>query len=365
MAAADCSAADDARRYLMFRCSTRSLSQYSMMWWLCAGAALAVATVPVVARAQDAATQERLDRLERDLNMLQRQVYRGGAPTMPAPPGGGGPGGGQGSTSAADIEIRMERLEAQMRDLTGKVEEVNNGLDQLRQRVEQINSDFDVRFNQMSGGTTSGPVPGRPGAAGPPPAANPPRFAEAPSAGGLMPPGTVVPPPSGGGGGLNPIFNTLSPPGTPGARTLPPPAPPPEAGAEPPPSGGSINEQFNHAFGLVKQADYANAEVALRAFIDAHPNEALAGNAQYWLGQTYFARNKFPEAASAFAEGYKRFPKGTKAPEDLLYLGMSLAKADQKKNACVALEQLGQAFPNAAPAVRDRAAAEKKRIGCG
>jgi tol-pal system protein YbgF len=342
----------------MFRCSTRSLSHYSMMWWLCAGAALAVVTLPVDARAQDAATQERLDRLERDLNMLQRQVYRGGAPT--ASPSGGG---GAGSTTAADIEIRMERLEAQMRDLTGKVEQVNNGLDQLRQRVEQINSDFDVRVNEMSGGSTSGPVPGRPGAAGPPPAANPPRFAEAPSSGGLMPPGTVVPPPSGGGGGLNPIFNTLSPPGTAPPR---PSAPPPDqANAEPPPSGGSTNEQFNHAFGLVKQADYANAETALRGFIDAHPNDPLAGNAQYWLGQTYFARNKFPEAASAFAEGYKRFPKGTKAPEDLLYLGMSLAKADQKKNACVALDQLGQAFPNAAPAVRDRAAAEKKRIGCG
>jgi tol-pal system protein YbgF len=343
----------------MFRCAIRSLSQYSMMWWLCAGAALAVITVPIVARAQDAATQERLDRLERDLNMLQRQVYRGGAPAM-APSGGGG----QGSTTAADIEIRMERLEAQMRDLTGKVEEVNNGLDQLKQRVEQINSDFDVRFNEMSGGTTSGPVPGRSGAAGPPPAANSTtRLAEAPPAGGLMPPGTVVPPPSGGVGGLNPIFNTLSPPGTAPPR---PPAPPPDqASAEPPPSGGSTNEQFNHAFGLVKQADYANAETALRAFIDAHPNDPLAGNAQYWLGQTYFARSKFPEAAGAFAEGYKRFPKGTKAPEDLLYLGMSLAKADQKKNACVALEQLGQAFPNAAPAVRERAAAEKKRIGCG
>jgi tol-pal system protein YbgF len=344
----------------MFRCSTRSLSQYSMMWWLGIGAVLMVVAAPVAARAQDAATQERLDRLERDLNMLQRQVYRGGAPTM-APPGGGG----QGSTTAADIEIRMERLEAQMRDLTGKVEEINNGLDQLRQRVEQINSDFDVRFNEMSGGSTSGPVPGRPGAAGPPPAAPPPRFAEAPPAGGgLMPPGTVVPPPSGGGGGLNPIFNTLSPPGTPGARALPPPVDQPSADNSPP-SGGSINEQFNRAFGLVKQADYANAETALRAFIDAHPNDPLAGNAQYWLGQTYFARSKFPEAASAFAEGYKRFPKGTKAPEDLLYLGMSLAKADQKKNACVALEQLGTVFPNAAPAVRDRAAAEKKRIGCG
>jgi TolA-binding protein len=47
-----------------------------------------------------------------------------------------------------------------------------------------------------------------------------------------------------------------------------------------------------------------------------------------------------------------------------LYLGMSLAKADQKKNACLALAQLDQAFPSAATAVKERANAEKKRIGC-
>jgi tol-pal system protein YbgF len=196
-----------------------------------------------------------------------------------------------------------------------------------------------------------------------------------------------VPPPSSGGG-LNPIFNTLSPPGSPrgsphgspaGAGSPPSMAPagppalsPPSSSsdAEPASSGptlprGSANEQFNYAFGLVKQADYAGAETALKAFIAAHPGEALAGNAHYWLGQTYYARNLYGEAATAFAEGYKRFPKGAKAPEELLYLGMSLAKADQKKNACLALAQLDQAFPNAGSAVKERASAEKKRLACG
>jgi tol-pal system protein YbgF len=335
----------------MLRCSAR----YLILSWLGLGAVLVVVTTPGIAWAQDAGTQERLDRLERDLNMLQRQVYRGPPAAMAAPGSGGA------STTAADLEIRMERLESQMRDLTGHVEEIGNALDQLTQRVEQINSDFDVRFSQMGGVAAAGPVPGRSGAAGPPPAANSsPKFAaESPPPGGLMPPGTVVPAPSGGGAGLNPIFNTLSPPGAAPSRPSTEPA-----STEPPPAGGSVNEQFNRAFGLVKQADYANAETALRAFIEAHPNDPLAGNAQYWLGQTYFARNKFPDAASAFAEGYKRFPKGSKAPEDLLYLGISLAKADQKKNACLALDQLAAAFPNPAPAIRERAGAEKKRIGC-
>jgi tol-pal system protein YbgF len=322
----------------MFRC----VSRYSMVWWLRCGAVLVAVTVPVMAPAQmqpqDQAMQQRLDRIERDLNMLQRQVYRG-APSAPA--AGGAPGG---SSTAADLEVRMEQVEAQMRELTGKVEQVSNGLEQLKQRIEQINADFSVRFDQQSGGNgaTASAAPQRPSGG-------------APSG---VPPGTVVPPPSGGG--LNPVFGTLSPPGSGPARS--------SGGAEPasaePQGGGTTTEQFNHAFGLLKQSDYPGAEAALKAFIDAHPIDPLAGNAQYWLGQTFFARNKFPEAATAFAEGYKRFPKGAKAEDDLLYLGLSLARADQKKNACLALGQLDQSFPNASPAIRQRATAEKKRIGC-
>src|SRR5579863_2105773 len=87
---------------------------------------VAVLAVPIAAWGQDGATEERLDRLERDLNMLQRQVYRGGPP----PVGGGASGG-----DAVNVEVRMERLEEQMRDLTGRVEEVMNRIEQVRQRV--------------------------------------------------------------------------------------------------------------------------------------------------------------------------------------------------------------------------------------
>jgi tol-pal system protein YbgF len=315
---------------------------------------LAALLVPSAGYGQDATTQERLDRLERDLNMLQRQVYRG-PPTAPQ----GAPGGA--APNAADIEIRMERLEDQMRDLTGRVEQVTNNLEQLRQRIEQINSDYDVRFNQLSGGTGPGlPAPAPP--RGSIPESRVAGGSPAPAA--LMPPGTIVQPPDSRG--PTPIFNTLTPPGQ-GSPRQPPPAPPQTAEAEtsdtPGATGGTSTQQFNRAFGLVKQADYPGAEVALKAFIDAHPNDPLAGNAQYWLGETYYARNKYMEAAAAFAEGYKRWPKGTKAADDLLKLGMSLARADQKKNACIAFAQL-DGLPGANAAIRERAGAEKKHLGC-
>src|SRR5712692_10533046 len=98
---------------------------------LIAALGLALAAAPYAAWSQDRSTQERLERLERDLNMLQRQVYRGSPPPVIA---------GDGSV-AVNAQIRMDRLEAQMRDLTGQVEEYVNHLEQLRQRVEQINAD--------------------------------------------------------------------------------------------------------------------------------------------------------------------------------------------------------------------------------
>jgi tol-pal system protein YbgF len=127
---------------------------------------------------------------------------------------------------------------------------------------------------------------------------------------------------------------------------------------------GSPSEQYNAAFGLLKQADYPGAEGALKTFIQRYPNDPLTGSAQYWLGETYYARGRYSEAASAFAEGYKNYPKGAKAPDDLLKLGMSLARANQKQNACVAFAQLDHDFPHAATVVKERATEEKKRLGC-
>jgi tol-pal system protein YbgF len=135
---------------------------------------------------------------------------------------------------------------------------------------------------------------------------------------------------------------------------------PPAAGLP----AGSASEQYNTAFGLLKQADYPAAEEALKTFVAQHPKDALAGSAQYWLGETYYARGRYVEAASAFAEGYKNYPKGTKAADDLLKLGMSLARTNQKQNACVALAQLDHDFPSLGNSIKEHSVAEKKRLGC-
>ena len=273
-----------------------------------------------------------------------------------------------------------------MRDLTRHVE-FTNQIEQIRQRVEQVNSDVEVRSQTPANPgalAAANPAKSRPGPASP---ARPARRlrrrpstddedlprAPAPGAAPASPfrPGTAVPPPSGsvaGGpiaGGPTPIFGTLTPPGaaaSPGPLASAAPAGLPAAGGTLP--SGSATEQYNYAFGLLKQADYPAAEGALKVFVEQHPKDAMAGNAQYWLGETYYTRKQYLEAASAFAEGYKRYPKSAKAADNLLKLGMSLGRANRKEDACVALGRLGHDFPNPGASIKERAAAEKKQLGC-
>jgi tol-pal system protein YbgF len=309
---------------------------------------VAVCAAPEPARSQDSQTPERLERLERDLNMLQRQVYRGAPQAAVGDP-----------TLAANIEVRMERLEAQMRDLTGRVEETSNQLDQIRQRLEQVNSDVELRFSHPGGPAAAPTSPAQPGpiaSAGRPAPRNPggaQGLAGEPTLRGLTP-GTAVPPPE-------PVFSTLTPPGAGGPEQ---PTASAAAATGAPLPGGTAAQQYNHAFGLLKQADYEGAEAGFRAFLQQHPQDPMAGNAQYWLGDIYYQRKQYMEAAAAFAEGYKRYPKSSKAAEELLKLGMALGHANQKQNACVAFAQLDREFPHPPATIRERALAEKKRLGC-
>jgi len=327
---------------------------------------VAIAAAMPSAHPQDASTQERLDRLERDLSMLQRQVYRDGV--SPGEDTNSGPA----TNLAVETQIRMDRLEQQMRDLTGKIEDEANEVQQLRQRLEQINSDVEVHFGELNRGAGLTPPGAPPPAPAPPPGPPRPGFAgrsagetadlpPPPPYGNPAPPGALVPTPDMSGmltppGAPSLSAGLASPSGADAGETLRPP------GRTLP--SASASAQYNSAFGLLRRADYPAAEQAFRSFVQQHPDSSLAGNAQYWLGESYYARGRYSDAAVAFAEGYKRYPKGPKASETLLKLAMSLGRAHQTQNACIALAELDHDFPHAATAVRERAATEKKRYGC-
>ena len=137
---------------------------------------------------------------------------------------------------------------------------------------------------------------------------------------------------------------------------------PPAAAAALP--GGTPEEQYNHALGLLRETRFDEAQVALDSFLEKNPGHGLAANAAYWLGETYYVRADYRNAAVTFAQGFKDHPQGSKAPANLLKLGMSLAHLDEKENACATFLQLQQRFPNADNNILQKAQLERQRNGC-
>ena len=127
---------------------------------------------------------------------------------------------------------------------------------------------------------------------------------------------------------------------------------------------GSAKDQYNYAFGLLRQANYDRAELAFAAFLKAHPDDGLAGNARYWLGETHYVRGNYLKAAEIFAENYKLDSQGAKAPDTLLKLGMSLSQLDKGAQACVTFGELRKKFPKAPEAIKSSMDRERKRLSC-
>ncbi|MGE0241488.1 MAG: tol-pal system protein YbgF [Parvibaculaceae bacterium] len=120
---------------------------------------------------------------------------------------------------------------------------------------------------------------------------------------------------------------------------------------------------YERSYESLLRRQFNDAEVGFRGFLDQHRDHSLAGNAQYWLGETYYVQGDYKQAAQAFLSGYRDFPKSRKAADSLLKLGLSLNRLGQKEQACAAYMQVGSQFPKAAEA-RKRAQSEIKRAGC-
>ena len=127
---------------------------------------------------------------------------------------------------------------------------------------------------------------------------------------------------------------------------------------------GSPKQQYDFAFDFLKRQDYPKAESALRDFLKKHPKDPLAGNAQYWLGETYYVRGDFQQAAVEFMAGYQNYPKTNKGPDNLLKLGMSMSKLNQSQGACTALSRIAKDYPDATAEVLASAKTERAKLKC-
>jgi tol-pal system protein YbgF len=216
--------------------------------------------------------------------------------------------------SSVYMEDRMNQLQQTITMLTGQVEQLQNQNQQLKQQLDKMQTDYDFRIDQLEKGKGGG---GRPPGPGPGP--------------------TPTAPPGHG-----------------------------PTASNAPPAGGAQGEQlYNDAFKLLRDGDYAGAERAFKTFVQTNPKHPLAGNAQYWLGETYYARREYQQAMVAFAEGYKTYKTSGKGPDNLLKLGMTLAVMNKKQEACSVFQRFNQDYPRATDLQKRMVDHERQKNGCG
>ena len=277
------------------------------------------------------------------------------------------------SDYARQVEIRLQELEQQVRTLTGQVQELEFRATRAEDQLNRALTDVEYRLDLLEGNEPAAPgqggvalappqtnaapaAPSTPSVTVDPTAAQPPSTLQDLTIGGA----TINAQPPAGAGGQPTTSGTL------GTLILTPgeggggPATPSAAPAVPTDADG----QYRYAFDLLQRNDLAGAETAFRDFLNAHDSHWLASNAHFWLGETYFIRSRYNEAAQAFAQGYQAFPDGERAIDSLFKLGVSLSMLGQRDNACLTFSQLADTFPNAPAQIRIRADQERTRLAC-
>jgi tol-pal system protein YbgF len=231
-----------------------------------------------------------------DAELADIRARMGGA----APSGGGASGGG-------DATLRLNRLEAEIRQLTGKVEQMQFEQRNIAEDAARRFGDIEFRLTELEGGDISNLAP-------------------------------TIPL---GGGSSGPVI---------------------AAGPE-----VSISERGDLDRGIedVKQGRFDQGEDRLRGFMTTYPGSPLEGEALYWLGESQFVRGAFQNAARSYLNGYKVNRTGAIAPKNLYRLGVTLGRLGQVNEACQTLREVRKQYPNGAPDVLNATDAESSALNCG
>jgi len=296
------------------------------------------------APAGDAALRQRIEQLEEQLVDMQvvvgtlESLARGA--TAPAPGAGRQAPGPAAAIGAADAG-RLDGIETQIRALAAQLEHVQ---EQVRALAAGAGA-LPQAANEPPG---VAPRPGRPQIDSSPPQPERTGF------------GSVTVSPDARKDEIDRILNAPPPSGAPPGPHVAA-APQPGVPSEP---DMSPKQLYETAYGHLLQRDYGAAEAAFNEFLHRHPNDPLAGNAQYWLGESLYVRGQYRAAAGAFLKGYQTYSKSAKAPENLLKLAMSLQRLGQKDAACSSYSELATKFPSAPTHVKNTAQTERQRAGC-
>jgi len=290
--------------------------------------------------AQEEETNEIIEKLKKDIKTLEKAVYSQSNESNFS----------TSKTLTSNDEdvltrhlLKLSEIEQQFQELTNKFEEINFKIDRLSTRLSKVQADNQLRFQELEVGAETNKVTSTKNKKSLPGSSEPQDL------------GTI----SYKDTETKELVQKTQSVETTGAivtetfvseeKILP---------------KGSPKEQYNFATSLLKQGDYSTAERALREFVIENPEDKMAGNAQYWYAETFRIRQLYTDAASAYLEGYQKYPKSEKAAINLLKLGVSLVQIGEKDQGCLMIVGVKKEYPKAKQSVLQKAQYEEKKFDC-
>ena len=294
---------------------------------------------------------EILDQLQKDIKTLEKAVYSGSIELN--------------SDSSVNLNsnldnnsedvltrhlLKLSEIENQFQELTNKFEEINFKLDKLSSRMSKVQADNQIRFqdlenvvssdattNKLTKKTNNEQIEVLPGSSQPQ------------DLGSISYKDTATNETSQKTNSVDSTALVVTETFQAEEKILP---------------NESPDKQYQFATSFLKVGDYSTAERAFREFVDRNPEHNLAGNAQYWYAETFRIRQLYTDAASAYLEGYQRYPKGEKAPINLLKLGVSMVQIGEKDQGCKMINGVEEQYPEANQSVIQKAKYESQKFEC-
>jgi len=296
--------------------------------------------LPLQAFSEEETTMfEQLQILQRDIKTLEKAVYSQGTNIVSS----SSKLSGNGDDVLTKHLLKLSDLEEQFKRLTNNFEEINFKLDKLSNRITKAQTDNQMRFQDLEQNPTTKnknvtsakkKLPGS---------------SEPQDLGSISSSDFISSEQTQQTQSIETVGTVITEKTERTEKILP------EASAE---------EQYKFATSFLKIGDYETAEFALREFIDFNSNHILAGSAQYWYGETFRIRQLYQDAATAYLDGYQKYPKSKKAPVNLLKLGVMLVKIGEKEQGCSMILGVKDQYPKAAQSVIQKAEYEKKKFNC-
>ncbi len=291
---------------------------------------------------------EVLENLQKDINTLEKAIYSG---TVSINNSNDNNSNSNLNNNSEDVLTRhllkLSEIESQFQQLTNKFEEINFKLDKLSSRMSKVQADNQIRFQDLENSLYSEGDKKKitkkeddeilPGSSQPQ------------DLGSVSYKDTETGEASQQTQSIDTTASIVTETFQTEEKILPDETP---------------DEQYKFATSFLKVGDYTTAERAFREFVIANPEHDLAGNAQYWYAETFRIRQLYTDAASAYLEGYQKYPKGEKAPINLLKLGVSMVQIGEKDQGCKMINGVEKQYPKANQSVIQKAKYESQKFEC-